>query len=112
MCKCRSKIKPIMKTKSCECCGNQLQLSEFSKSYKNRCKKCVADMVRNKRMSSKTKELSPTILIAESIAALIDCMGMYACNQECIQNDRTPAYSVEDFSWYAKEIRDKIESFK
>lgn len=37
------------KTKKCEVCGKELPLSDFSKSYKNRCRKCVADMVRSER---------------------------------------------------------------
>lgn len=36
-------------TKKCEVCGKELPLSDFSKSYKNRCRKCVADMVRSER---------------------------------------------------------------
>lgn len=39
----------MKKTKKCEVCGKELPLSDFSKSYKNRCRKCVADMVRSER---------------------------------------------------------------
>lgn len=41
-----------MKTKAmkyCEVCGEEKTLAEFSKSYKNRCKKCVAEETRLKR---------------------------------------------------------------
>lgn len=31
-----------METKKCEVCGQTLPLSAFSKSYKGRCKECVA----------------------------------------------------------------------
>lgn len=39
----------MKKTKKCEVCGKELPLSDFSKSYKNRCRKCVAEIVRSER---------------------------------------------------------------
>ena len=41
--------------KHCEICGRDLPESEFSKSYKNRCKKCVAEQTRNNRHLSKNQ---------------------------------------------------------
>lgn len=38
-----------METKTCEICGRTLLLSAFSKSYKGRCKECVAKLTRDKR---------------------------------------------------------------
>lgn len=38
-----------METKTCEICGQTLPLSVFSKSYKGRCKDCVAKLTREKR---------------------------------------------------------------
>lgn len=38
-----------METKKCEVCGHTLPLSAFSKSYKGRCKECVAKQTREKR---------------------------------------------------------------
>lgn len=38
-----------METKRCEICGRTLPLSAFSKSYKGRCKKCVARLTKEKR---------------------------------------------------------------
>lgn len=38
-----------METKTCEICGKFLPLSAFSKSYKGRCKECVAKLTRDKR---------------------------------------------------------------
>ena len=35
--------------KKCEVCGRLLPESEFSKSYKHRCKKCVAKQTKEKR---------------------------------------------------------------
>lgn len=46
----------MKKTKKCEVCGKELPLSDFSKSYKNRCRKCVADMVRSERKEKKKGE--------------------------------------------------------
>lgn len=43
-----------METKRCEICGKTLPLSAFSKSYKGRCKKCVARLTKEKRNSTAT----------------------------------------------------------
>ena len=39
--------------KKCEVCGRLLPESEFSKSYKHRCKRCVAKMTKEKRDNAK-----------------------------------------------------------
>lgn len=38
-----------METKTCEICGQDKPQSEFSKSYRNRCRACVAEQTRNAR---------------------------------------------------------------
>ena len=38
-----------METKKCEVCGENKPQSEFSKSYRNRCRACVAEQTRNAR---------------------------------------------------------------
>lgn len=38
-----------METKKCEVCGENKPQSEFSKSYRNRCRACVAEQTRNNR---------------------------------------------------------------
>lgn len=38
-----------METKQCEICGRTLPASDFSKSYRNRGKECVAKLTREKR---------------------------------------------------------------
>lgn len=38
-----------MEKKTCEVCGQLLPQSAFSKSYKGRCKECVAKLTREKR---------------------------------------------------------------
>ena len=43
-----------METKRCETCGKTLPVSDFSKSYKNRCKQCVAEITKEKRNSKTT----------------------------------------------------------
>lgn len=40
-------------TKKCEICGRELPISDFSKSYRNRCKVCVAEQVREQRKNGK-----------------------------------------------------------
>lgn len=43
--------------KLCEVCGEEKTLAEFSKSYKNRCKKCVAEETRLKRHGTYNKPI-------------------------------------------------------
>ena len=43
-----------METKRCETCGKTLPVSDFSKSYKNRYKQCVAEITKEKRNSNTT----------------------------------------------------------
>ena len=40
-------------TRKCEICGCEKPISEFSKSYKHRCKACQAKVMRNKRKEKK-----------------------------------------------------------
>ena len=35
-----------MEIKKCEICGRELPVSDFSKSYKNRCRECVAKLTK------------------------------------------------------------------
>lgn len=42
--------------KKCEVCGKMKPISDFSKSYKNRCKECVASMARIRRDSRSEKK--------------------------------------------------------
>lgn len=42
-------------TKKCEICGRELPVSDFSKSYKNRCRECVARLTREKRNNKQSK---------------------------------------------------------
>lgn len=75
-------------TKKCEMCGTVKPLSDFSKSYRNRCKSCVAEMTRNNRMIAKTiSEIQPYsskveyvvsarfMLVQSAMVALIDKKG-------------------------------------
>lgn len=43
-----------MKTRICEICGKPTPESAFSKSYKNRCKECVARQTRDNRAAART----------------------------------------------------------
>lgn len=64
-------------TKKCDVCGAELPESEFSKSYKKRCKKCVAAMTKAKRRKEPTIEdlhqierTTATVAIMEVVDAL------------------------------------------
>lgn len=48
-----------METKTCEICGKTLPLSAFSKSYKGRCKECVARLTKEKRNGTATTAHKP-----------------------------------------------------
>ena len=43
----------IWRHRKCEICGCEKPISEFSKSYKHRCKACQAEVMRNKRKEIK-----------------------------------------------------------
>lgn len=45
-----------MKKVKCEICGEMVPQNEMSKSYRHRCKKCVADMTRALRHAEKQKK--------------------------------------------------------
>lgn len=52
------------------------------------------------------------ILIAESVATMVDVLGMKSFNDARIQQGFTPAYDDSNFSYIANELRHKIETFK
>lgn len=54
-------------TKICEVCGKELPITKFSKSYKNRCRECVAERTRLCRHLSKEEreEREKNLLINE-----------------------------------------------
>lgn len=65
------------KQKKCEVCGRELPASEFSKSYKKRCKKCVAEMTKAKRKQAPTtKDLQEIDSACAMVAldSLVDCV--------------------------------------
>ena len=43
-------------TKKCEICGKVKPIEEFSKSYRNRCKQCVAEQTRVQRGLNKIQK--------------------------------------------------------
>ena len=45
-----------MKKIKCEVCGEMVSQNEMSKSYRHRCKKCVAEMTRAQRHAEKQKQ--------------------------------------------------------
>lgn len=48
-----------MEKKKCEICGQMLPQEDFSKSYKNRCRVCVAEMARDRRYAARKSEMQP-----------------------------------------------------
>lgn len=48
-----------MKKVKCEVCGEMIPLNEMSKSYRHRCKKCVAEITRAQRHAEKQKQEAP-----------------------------------------------------
>lgn len=73
-------------TRKCEVCGEIKPVADFSKSYRNRCKPCVAEMRRNDRIVSqmmkkpkdseyKTARFTPTgeVVDVRPIAGTLQC---------------------------------------
>lgn len=56
-----------LETKKCEICGRELPLSDFSKSYRNRCRECVARLTREKRSANKHSDTGCKIIINPKI---------------------------------------------
>ena len=56
-----------METKKCEICGRELPVSDFSKSYKNRCRECVARLTREKRAADKHSDAGCELIINPQI---------------------------------------------
>lgn len=85
--------------KRCEICGEAKPLSEFSKSYKNRCKKCVSEETRCKRRGNinKTNTVVPTInweqrryeiardIVANSFSTPMGNTSMVSYIHDCVQ---------------------------
>lgn len=89
------------KTKKCEICGEVKPITDFSKSYKHRCKACVAEMTRNSRHINGhhaatliIDELKIDIaavemrLVEVAIGALIKKNDGHIMNYECIEIGR------------------------
>lgn len=55
--------------KECEMCGEMKPLPQFSKSYKNRCKQCVADAARQRRADAKEQWQDDAVKREEEKAA-------------------------------------------
>lgn len=56
-----------MGTKKCEICGRELPVSDFSKSYRNRCRECVARLTREKRVADKHSDAGCELIINPQI---------------------------------------------
>ena len=53
----KNKMKDMSEYKICEVCGQEKHISDFSKSYKGRCKKCVAVQMKEKRKKQTIRDL-------------------------------------------------------
>lgn len=87
------------KIKRCEVCGEEKPLSEFSKSYKHRCKKCVAEETKIKRHGNTNKPVLaiPTIdweqrryeiakdIVAYSFSTPMHGMSMASYIHNCVE---------------------------
>lgn len=61
-----------MATKKCDTCGRTKTEEEFSKSYRNRCKECVARFMRESRAAAKAAEETNTLIIPELPGTILD----------------------------------------
>lgn len=66
-----------LEVKKCEVCGKTKHISEFSKSYPNRCKTCVAEHTRQMRaaekLKAKVKATGEVIDVEPSGTMLVSC---------------------------------------
>lgn len=95
-------------TKKCEVCGKELPLSDFSKSYKNRCRKCVAEMVRSERKQKMDNEKSGMV------KAIVKSTGEIVMVKHCHEpiTTRTAFYETEDgrkFPMFTLEFEKDID---
>lgn len=89
-----------METKTCEICGQSKPISEFSKSYRNSCRECVAEQTRNARHAKSTEsnecsditvrprinaDIAELQLVQTAIAALIKKIDGRVMNYDCIE---------------------------
>lgn len=98
--------------KTCEICKTSKPLSDFSKSYKNRCKVCVAELTRQKRTRKNLGAMDAAILTAEASASLIEAMGMMVEDLSRIQNNSYPVWNRGDYESIADRLSDKIKELK
>lgn len=74
--------------KKCEICGKELHESDFSKSYKNRCKKCVAEMTKAKRKKA------PTLKDLHEIESICGTVALYSI----VDSVRNVADALREFA--------------
>lgn len=84
--------------KRCEVCGSMKPIKDFSKSYKKRCKQCVAEIVKAERAAPKNKQPIEG-LILESLDVSISRRDYFACRAmaelmkwEYYREDRLPGH--------------------
>jgi AhpD family alkylhydroperoxidase len=94
-----------LEVKKCEVCGKTKHISEFSKSYPNRCKTCVAEHTRQMRaaekLKAKVKATGEVIDVEPSGTMLVSCgsfinQGNYPIMQI---NDIADDNAMLEFAW-------------
>ena len=63
-------------TKKCEICGKVKPIEEFSKSYRNRCKQCVAEQTRVQRGLNKIQKKIVPLGLSTISLPLTSCLRM------------------------------------
>lgn len=66
-------------TRKCEVCGEIKPVADFSKSYRNRCKPCVAEMCRNDRKSHNNPVEEKTSTLKWQTLNLTDGITVIIC---------------------------------
>ncbi|RXE71574.1 hypothetical protein [Xylanibacter muris] len=69
-----------MSKQQCEICGQMKSQQEMSKSYKHRCKECVARLTRIERKAAKQK--------AEHLAEILEGTGYEVVSPAVVRNER------------------------
>lgn len=77
-----------METKTCEICGKTLPLSAFSKSYKGRCKECVARLTKEKRNGTAATTSLMNAFATTKVIFAVGYTSKTCCQRKEVRNEQ------------------------
>jgi hypothetical protein len=91
--------------KKCEICGKMKATSEMSKSYKHRCKACVAEMVRSKRVDRQNSCNKKCIDWEQRRYELAKVVAAEMLKEPTVSWHDVPKYAIELVDNLIKELK-------